>query len=313
MKSFLKKLVLFLLPLLALNGLLEVRLSRMSNNFNLKKKYFESQLSEIEILIPGPSYGNSIDPQFLSHKAFNLFNDGEDIYYDARLIEKYLERMPKLKLIIFPLSYYSLEHRMDRSPTSWRIPFYQSVWGIPPQSFTSYLNPGFYSFTAAYGWQQTLDFIENDFTSEDQRVLFPNGWREIGSQVIAENTEWQRAGWQTISLNETLMHAEAIPENMALLSELIETCRARGIQIMFITTPLHHFYYDHLDPDKYERMQDNIRVLMNRYKVPYLNFMKDDRFQTTDFYNADHVSTAGAEKFSKIMDEEISQYLGSTK
>lgn len=303
MKSFLKKLALFLLPLLVMYAMLEMRLSCISNNFNLKKEYFESQLSDIEILISGPSYANSINPQFLSLKTFNLFNDGEDIYYDVRLIEKYLPRLPKLKLIIFTLSYYSLEHRMDHAPTSWRIPFYQIVWGIPPQSFSSYLNPGFYSYTAAYGWQQTLDLIENGFSSEDKRILYPNGWREIGTQVIAETAEWQRAGGQTISLNETLMHTEAIPENMALLSELIETCQARGIKILFISTPLHHFYYDHLDPDKYQRMQDNIQILVTRYNVPYLNFMKDDRFQTTDFYNADHVSTEGAEKFSRIIDE----------
>lgn len=303
MKSFLKRLLIFLLPLLALYGLLEYRLNHITNNFNLKKEYFEKQSGEVEVLISGPSYGNSINPQFLSARAFNLFNDGEDIYYDVRLIKKYLGRMPKLKLVIFPLSYYSLEHRMDSAPTSWRIPFYQSVWGIPPQSTHSYLNLGFYSTTAAYGWQQVLGLIENGFKSEDTRELHQDGWREIGSQVIADNSEWERAGWQTIGLNETLMHKEAIPENMALLRQLIEICQGQGIHVVFITTPLYHYYYDHIDSERYQRMQENIQLLVEQYSVKYLNFMKDDRFHVNDFYNPDHLSNSGAEKFSTIINE----------
>lgn len=301
MKPFLKKLLLFLLPWLVLYGALEFQLSRIPNNFNRKKEYFEAQLDEIEVLIAGPSYANTIDPQYLSYKGFNLFNDAEDIYYHTKLIEKYLERMPKLKLIILPISYYSLEYRLDQSPAGWRVAFYRSVWGIPPQSELSYFNPVLYSYTAAYGWREVLTLIERGFVSTDQRKVFSNGWREIGPKTIAENAEWERMGWQLVELNESMMSAERITGNMRLLSSLIETCQSQGIQVLLITTPLHHFYYDHLKPDKLARMQENIQRLVNQYHVPYLNFMKDERFQAADFYNPDHVSTAGAEKFSRII------------
>jgi hypothetical protein len=305
MKSFLKKLLLFLLPLLLLYGALEFQLSRLPNNFTRKKDFFETQLDEIEVLIAGPSYANTINPQFLSYKGFNLFNDAEDIFYHVKLVEKTLERMPKLKLIILPISYYSLEYRLDQSPASWRVAFYQSVWSIPPRSALSYFNPILYSYTAAYGWREVLSLMERGFISSDQRVLYANGWREIGSQTIAENAEWERSGWQLVELNESMMRVENIAGNMQLLGGLIETCQNRGIQVMLITTPLHHFYYDHLKTDKLARMQENIQLLVNQYQVPYLNFMKDERFKAEDFYNPDHVSNAGAEKFSRLMDEII--------
>lgn len=306
MRLFLKKFLLFLLPLLVLYGMLEFQLSRMPNNFTRKKEYFEAQLGDIEVLIAGPSYANTIDPQFLSYKGFNLFNDAEDIYYHTKLIEKYLERMPKLKLIILPISYYALEYRLDQSPAGWRVAFYRSVWGIPPQSALSYFNPVLYSYTAAYGWREVLNLIERGFISSDQRMLYQNGWREIGAQTIAEDSEWKRMGRQLVELNESMMSAEKIAGNMQLLSRLIETCQDHGIQVMLITTPLHHFYYDHLKEDKLARMQENIQRLVSQYHVLYLNFMKDERFgAAADFYNPDHVSTAGAEKFSRIMDDII--------
>ena len=309
MKPFLKRLLIFLLPILALYSVLEFKLSQMPNNFKLKKEYFENQLSEIEILTTGSSYGNSINPQFLSRHAFNLFNDGEDFYYDAQIIEKYLDRMPNLKLIIIPISYFSLEYRMDRSPVAWRVPFYKFVWDIPPREFTSYFNAGFFSYTAAYGWKEAVGFIQNGFTSADNLKLLRNGWKEIEDQEISESPEWERAGWQYVSLNETLMNEEAVEVNVGVLSRLIKTSQIRQIKVLLITPPAYHYYYDHIDPIKYQRMQAGIHQLVNIYQVIYVNFLKDARFTASDFYNPDHVSTRGSMKFSQLIDKEIIQPL----
>jgi hypothetical protein len=94
-----------------------------------------------------------------------------------------------------------------------------------------------------------------------------------------------------------------------LLSEFIETCQNRRIKVMFITTPVHHYYYEHIDPIKYQRMQDNLNQLVKNYHVTYLNFMKDSRFETVDFYNRDHLNASGVKKFSNILDPIINNEL----
>ena len=140
MKIFLKRLIVFFLPFLVLYPLLEIKLSQVPNYYTQKKEYLESQLSEIEILSTGSSHGDSINPQFLSLRGFNISNDAEDIYYDVQVIEKYLDRMPNLKFIIVPISYFSFEYRIDHSKSVWLAPFYKFVWDIPPQEFISLLN-----------------------------------------------------------------------------------------------------------------------------------------------------------------------------
>ena len=309
MKIFLKRLVIFFLPFLVLYPFLEIKLSQTPNYYNQKKEYLESQLSEIEILSTGSSHGNSINPQFLSRKGFNLFNDAEDIYYDVRLVEKYLDRMPNLKLIIMPISYFSLEYRIDRSPSAWRAPFYKFIWDIPPQELTSLLNFGYFSYTAAYGWREVVSYIENGFASKSTQKLDRNGWREIGDQVIIDSVEEERSGWQSVSLNESLMDVGSIEKNMDLLSEFIETCQNRQIKVMLITTPVHHYYYEHIDPLKYQRMQDNLNQLVKKYHVIYSNYLKGPLFETVDFYNRDHLNASGVEKFSKILDTIITSEL----
>ena len=314
MKIFLKRLIVFFLPFLVLYPLLEIKLSQVPNYYTQKKEYLESQLNEIEILSTGSSHGNSINPQFLSRKGINLFNDAEDIYYDVRVIEKYLDRMPNLKLIIIPISYWSLEYRMDRSLWAWRVPFYKFIYDIPPQELTSLLNFGYFSYTAAYGWCEVVSYIENGFISKSTKKLYSNGWREVGDHAIIDSPEEERSGWQGVSVDEfLLMDAGAIESNMSWLSRLIETCQTRQIKVVFITTPVYHYYYEHIDPLKYQSMQENLDKLVKKYHVTYFNFLKDPRFVAADFYSLDHVNDRGAEKFSKILDTIITSELDHAK
>ncbi len=49
-------------------------------------------------------------------------------------------------------------------------------------------------------------------------------------------------------------------------------------------------------------MQETIKQLSEKYKIEYFNHLFDSRFEARDFANSDHLSAAGAEKFSKIID-----------
>ena len=303
MRKVIFKVLLLLLPFLVIYPVLEYKLSNIPNTYNKKKEYLESQLSEIEILSTGSSHGNSINPQFLSLKGFNLSIDAEDIYFDVQVIEKYLDRMPNLKLIIMPISYFSLEYRIDHSKSAWLAPFYQLVWDIPPQDFIYLLNFRYFSYSAVYGWSQVVSYIENGFVNTNTKKLHSNGWWDRFHQGIVDSSEEERIGWQSVLAAEsTFMDAGAIESNMSWLSRLIEICQAHKIKVIFITTPVYHYYYEHLDPLKYQRMQNNLNNFVNKYYVSYYNFLKDLRFVAADFYNSDHLNTNGTEKFSKILD-----------
>ena len=176
MKSFVRKLILFLLPLIFLFSIIEINLSGIPTYLGQKKDFLESQLDQIEFLSTGLSYGNSINPEFFDRKGFKFFNDAQDLYYDVGLIENYMNRMPNLKLVILPVSYFSLEYRMERSPWIWRAPFYRFIYDIPPHDISSYFNPIFYSYTLAYGWREDQNFIATGFSSKIDKTLNRNGW-----------------------------------------------------------------------------------------------------------------------------------------
>jgi hypothetical protein len=314
MKSFVTKVIIFFLPLIIAYPFLDARLAQIPNYFSEKKEFIESQLTEIEALTMGSSQGNSINPQFFNKEAFNLSSDSQDLYYDMRLIEKYIERMPNLQLVIIPISYFSLEYRIDHSQSSWRTFFYKLIWGIPPQEDYAILQAGFYSYVSAYGWSEVQNYLQNGFESRIGEKMMPNGWRETPTIILEESPEKELQVSQTkIKPDEGIMNSREIARNITWLQKIINLCHSRKVNVVFITTPVHHYYSDHVDPATFLRMQNEIAQLARNNGVKYFNFLKDERFSAADFYNRDHLNNQGCEKFTKILSDEIYRNFSNIK
>lgn len=309
MKSFAPKIILFFLPLIIAYTFLDARLAQIPNYFSEKKQFIESQLTTIEVLTMGSSQGNSINPQFIDKKTFNLSNDSRDLYYDMRLIEKYIERMPKLQLVIIPISYFSLAYRIDHSHSSWRTFFYKLIWEIPPQTDNIILKDGFYSYIPAYGWSEVQNYLQNGFTSKMGEKMVPNGWRETPNNILEESPEKElQVSQSKIKPDEGIINRLEIAGNIIWLQKIINLCHSRNVKVVFITTPVHHYYYDYIDSVTYLPMQNEIAQLVKNNGVKYLNYFKDGRFSAADFYNRDHLNNRGCEKFTKILNEEIKYF-----
>ena len=69
--------------------------------------------------------------------------------------------------------------------------------------------------------------------------------------------------------------------------------------------PTDHTYYENINVTGYQRMQETIRQISEKYGVTYFNYLRDDRFTQEDFIDSDHLNGRGAEKFTRILDEDI--------
>lgn len=310
MKTIIKRLLVFLIPLVFLFLILEARLRQIPTYLGMKKEFLESQLGEIEVLSTGHSYGDAINPRFFNRRTFNLFNDAEDLYYDLKVIEKYMENMPQLKAILLPISYFTLDYRLEHGPWAWRAPFYKFIFNIPPSDPFSNLHPGFYSHTFAYGWREVLGFIGTNFDDKMTNKMYKDGWREVGTMGLVEGKESIRAGQQSIEyLDSILKKPENLEFNIPLLNSFIEKCKSKEIEVILFTPPAFHNYYDYINPEKYQLLQNEISQIMRKYDIYYHDFLKDPRFNASDFYSIDHVNDLGAEKFSRIMNVIVNDLL----
>lgn len=44
---------------------------------------------------------------------------------------------------------------------------------------------------------------------------------------------------------------------------------------------------------------------IQKYNLGYYNYLKGERFSAADFFDSDHLNTRGAEKFSRLLRDEI--------
>ena len=90
MKTFLKKTIFFLLPLVIFIISMEPLLRNIPNDYNYKKNYLMNNSNKISKLFLGSSHTyNGINPDFISGNAFNGSHISQSIDLDYEIIKKY--------------------------------------------------------------------------------------------------------------------------------------------------------------------------------------------------------------------------------
>jgi hypothetical protein len=89
------------------------------------------------------------------------------------------------------------------------------------------------------------------------------------------------------------------------MKELAEFCRSHHVQLVLITTPCWHSYYDNLNSEQLTKMYELTHKFIQENNLPYFDYLKDSRFKADDFYDSNHLSDVGAIKFTKILDKDI--------
>jgi len=301
MLRFASKLIIFFLPILLVLALVEHRLTRIPTGYETKRIYLEQNIDKAQVIITGSSHAYyGIKPQMLGAPAVSMAYISQDIYYDTRLLLKYLPRARSAKVVIVSISYFSLANTLEDSPEAWRTSYYYRFWGIPHAA------RGFrmadHSLIALYGVQQTRSFLWSGIPTTAQETIDDSGGTAGLSRKNVESVMDARA---TITRHNSGMKPQYVTQNKQYLEELFYALKARDIPIVIITTPCFHSYYENLNPEAYGLMQTEIQAFRQRFGVKYYNYLTDPRFTIDDFADSDHLSVRGAEKFSQILGAEV--------
>lgn len=270
------------------------------SNYAIKRAALENNVETAQIFITGSSHAYyGIKPDLLGNPAVSIAYVGQDIYYDTHILSKYLSDAKSAKLIIITVSYPSFEYRMQDSIWKNHISFYRKFWNIQPQHNTFELAD--YSTIALFGVQRSRDFLLTGKVSELDSVDKYGG----NDNLRLTDSYSVRNGRTAVKRQEAEINKKYITQNVEYLDGLLNALKQSNVRAVFITTPCFHTYYENLNAERYLRMQNEIQLLSKKYNVEYGNYLKDDRFTAEDFFDADHLNTTGARKFSVILREEV--------
>ena len=92
-----------------------------------------------------------------------------------------------------------------------------------------------------------------------------------------------------------------VEKNYKCLKEIAEFCKSHNIKLVLVTTPCWHTYYDNLGQEQLSKVYELTQKITDEYGYQYFNYLKDNRFIAEDFYDSNHLSDVGAEKFTKML------------
>ncbi len=132
MLKFAIKTLSFIFPLIILFAVIEYNARSLTSNFSTRREKLEQNLDQAQIIITGNSHAfYGIKPELLGRPSFNVSYAGQDLYYDTRILLKYLPQATQVKLVIITITYNSFEYSLQDSEGSFQTNFYMNSWEFP--------------------------------------------------------------------------------------------------------------------------------------------------------------------------------------
>ena len=302
MKKFVFRLLLIAIPLAIFFISMEYY-CRTQTNFGIKKKYLDSNSDQIELLILGSSHNqNAINPEFLNGKACNLAFGGQPISIDYYLLEKYIDKMPKLSTVVLEFS----PHRFynDLVPSEWNGHIYSVLYNIKhktePISLKNYslvfsdytfFSSIFYDYCNPYAFKYKTNqygFVTNDFNDRFEKLKYDTAL--INKTYTMQHSFYSRANFIL---------------NKEFYIKAIRKCQEKGVKVIFITPPFYKTYTEKIPINAKHEVDSLAADFVAKYGVKYFDYSSDNRINIYDFKNDNHLNSTGAEKFTKLINTEI--------
>jgi hypothetical protein len=298
MKKTAFKLFLFLLPIVLVWGSVEWFYRTAPNNYTVKYDYMESHAVEVQTLLFGSSHCfYALDPKYFSGNTFNLANISQSIYFDALLFDRYFERMPKLKKVVFCVEYSNLSHKENAREDAFRKYYYENYMHLDVP-IVSCLDPKKYSLAFTRSLEQTWESYQRYDYFGTIVDCNPNGWGNNYPKVYRYGPAY--------NVKERLQaHEDGSTDfsaNVQRLQHMIDECRKRNVQVVIVSLPQSRLYTLGLNRKKLDLIYTACAQLASQNEnVRYLNLFEDSRFSDDDFFDADHLNDVGAVKCSRIV------------
>ena len=233
------------------------------------------------------------------------------MYYDQALVLKYLNKMPRLKVVLLPAIFYTMGTELSRTSESWRMYFYRQYFNIPLESkadrvidWSYFFEPENFSKIALFG-ERSYDYTLNDFRDQLSKECTANGWFDSGYDYESDLSK--NVGPKAAKAHNLVTSPELYSKNLGYWAELVIRLKERNIIPIILLLPSDPSYHDNIDPALWARMKKSLQDFADRYRIQIFDYTRDPRFTWQDYAVSlpDHLNARGAEKFSRIINKEI--------
>ncbi len=301
MKEFVKRLLLFILPIFIVAIILEVVLRRIPNNYSYKRKYLDANAPYINVLVLGNSHAfYGIDPSYIHGNCFNACCNSQSLDYDWAILHKYSHKLNHLKYIVVPIDYPSLYKNLNNTAEAWRVKDYVIYYG-----FYRSTNIADYSELTSNKLLNNLQRIINYYYNRSSTDIYcsATGW---GTDDNSKNKQDLTSTGEVTAARHTEKNPDCFNENVGVVKAIIDVAKAQHAKVIFYTSPAYKTYVQHLDTSQMNTtVRTMAKIVADCNNSRYYNLLTDTLFTAADYYDADHLNEKGAKKLSLKIDSLI--------
>ncbi len=302
MKKFIRYVSIFIFPLLLILVICELLIREIPNDYIVKKKYLEKNVSDIKILCLGSSHGYyDLNPSYFKENCYNAAYVSQPVNYDYKIYQKYNQQLISLKWIILPVSYFTFFSKIETSPESWRIKDYSIYSGLNGR-YGQFMHYEMLTYGLSINLKRIFhyysDKANSDLTCSD--LGFGIKFGTIKKKNL-DSTGYTAALRHTKSLDKAYYEY-----NKKIVEDLILLARGHGVKIIIFIPPAWHTYVENMDKNFLNMALNTVDAICRKYpNVICLNYLNDNSFQYADYYDADHLNIKGSIKLSTRIDSLI--------
>lgn len=304
MKAFLRHCFFFTLPVVLLLMGMELAVERIPNSYSYKYQYAVSHADSIGALVLGHSQlYDGFMPEAFCLPAFNMSNSSQTYTDNFFLLRELLPRMPKLKMVIMPVGYIDVTvqdnaHRLNLTD---RCCYYHKYMHLdydgqlPVRYRYECLDPFRAGEKLFLYYVMQADIVRCDSMGRRNTNYLCNRKHPLGHRNYIQRYTQPEHDTRKLCLQDE----HYLRETFRMLSQ-------RGIMAVMVSPPYFWDYgFSGVNEAQRQFPKERIKVLSREFPVQYIDFESNSAFTYDDFFNETHLSELGAEKFTRMLSEEL--------
>lgn len=310
MNLFLKRILLFILPIVLLAYPLDYTLSSYlakqnslsisAGEYSVWNDIYKGEINA-EIAVYGSSrawvqFNTPMLSDIFNNSSYNFGVDGHNFQLQYLRHLEYLKYNKPPKTIILSVDFATLQKRKDLYNYSQLLPY--MLW-----------NSEIYNYTKDYEGFSKTDYkiplvrYMGEFNTLLKAVL-PNKDKERRIQGYAgRNTSWNNDFIK--AQNDTKNKEYKIDSvTVNLFDKFLNTCKSSNIQVIMVYSPVYYEGFDFIE--NHQEIVDSFQVIANKHQLPFLDYTKSKiSYNKALFYNSTHLNSKGADRFTNQLCKDV--------
>lgn len=298
MSHFIRRLLLFLLPVILLGVGAESFLRSFPNSYRVKASAMNLMADSVESIILGNSHAYyAVRPALLSDAAVNLANVSQTLAIDREILETYAPRCSRLKTVYLVCDHSNLfDPPLDHGDESFRLTYYHL-----------YMNLCRPAWTKPFDWElwhtaSAVEKLKNRIGAREQATADCDslGWGTAFAEARRDTANLSQSMAQRRAEKHTCRDGSLAEANCREVRHIAAYCRDHHLRLILFATPVTAAYLQHIPASQRAYVNELLHSVQLDFGAVIVDDSTNPRFSDDDFFDADHLSDAGAAKFTQL-------------